>query len=548
VSALAVPVALALTLITGAPASAATNVKPPLESGSYALTSYFGYRCQPTAGASTFHEAIDLGARDGTPIYAMAAGKVTAASSYGTPYLTVDYGVIDGEKITVTYMHMWNPLKHVNIGQTVKAGQKIAEVGNAGVSTGAHLHFSLRVNGVTTEPLKWLLAHGVDIKKGAYSVWADTTNTLCTYYANARTALKSSPDNLSKNAAMVAKGDKVTMKPNGIVKGFYEVTYNGKKGYVHMNRLNASKLTANQPNFTPTKSAAGVTYTPIYGRHIFDYPSTTEAYRGVLDTIDKGELFTTTGKKHGRYEEIIYGGFRGWMVLDEVKKVQFTNSSANGVTESVTQNLNGTVTIKGYAYDRDTPNKSIKVNYFIDGKKIKWEYANLKRTDAQSKVATSTSTPNIGYNWTSPLLTPGKHNIRVQVLNADGTKGNHRTIYNKDITISKGQDPAIHVDRAYYDSNNKLVLTGWAFDADTPGDSIKVRFTVNGNTATVVANKKRSDILARNPGKISTDKVGFWWVSNGTYKGKNAVKVEALNAANGKNVTKLNKTLVNTNK
>lgn len=426
--------AVGLSLLSFSPASAATNLESPLADKSYGLTSYFGYRCQPTAGASTFHDAVDLGAKDGTPIYSISNGTVKQAVTTGTPYLVIDNGTIDGQKITTTYMHMWNPLKHVKVGQKVKKGQKIAEVGNAGISTGAHLHFSVTANGKKIDPLKYMKDRGVDFTKRASYVWENTTNSTCVYYATARTALKAKPENTSDNIGMVPFGDKITMKPNGIVNGFYEVTYGGKKGYVHMNRLSATKPST-RPAVSTVKSTAGVTYAPIYTRHIFDYPSTIENRRGVLDTIDTNELFTTTGKRSGNYEEIIYGGFRGWMVLDGVKKVSFTNSSANGVVESVTQNANRTLTIKGYGYDRDKPLGSVKTNFFIDGKKIKWVYADLKRTDAQRKIATSVSGPNVGFNWTSPALKPGKHEVRVQVLNADGTAGNHRTIYTKTITV-----------------------------------------------------------------------------------------------------------------
>ena len=112
------------------------------------LTSPFGRRESPTAGASTFHQGVDLGAPAGTPIMASRAGVVTTATFGRAPgyYVTVNHG--DG--FSSIYMHMTNYI--VSPGQAVSAGQVIGYVGSTGISTGNHLHFGIAYNGAYVNP------------------------------------------------------------------------------------------------------------------------------------------------------------------------------------------------------------------------------------------------------------------------------------------------------------------------------------------------------------------------------------------------------------
>jgi murein DD-endopeptidase MepM/ murein hydrolase activator NlpD len=88
----------------------------------------------------------------GTPIYAAAGGIVIAAEQ------TSDYGKIikidDGSGLETRYAHTSQML--VKVGDIVKQGQLIAKVGNTGRSTGAHLHFEVRLNGAALDPRKYL--------------------------------------------------------------------------------------------------------------------------------------------------------------------------------------------------------------------------------------------------------------------------------------------------------------------------------------------------------------------------------------------------------
>ncbi len=115
-------------------------------------SSSYGWRVDPFTGQMAFHEGLDFMAEVGTPIYAAASGIVTAAEK------TPDYGNIvkldHGSGVETRYAHASRIL--VKPGQRVEKGQIIAEIGNTGRSTGAHLHFEVRVNGAALDPRKFL--------------------------------------------------------------------------------------------------------------------------------------------------------------------------------------------------------------------------------------------------------------------------------------------------------------------------------------------------------------------------------------------------------
>lgn len=114
----------------------------------------FGWRLDPFTGRSAFHEGIDFSAPTGTPIQA-AAGGVVIAAEYHPQFgnmLEIDHG---GELIT-RYAH--TSKIYVKLGDIVKRGQHIADIGSTGRSTGAHLHFEVRVKDVPQNPHKFLSA------------------------------------------------------------------------------------------------------------------------------------------------------------------------------------------------------------------------------------------------------------------------------------------------------------------------------------------------------------------------------------------------------
>jgi murein DD-endopeptidase MepM/ murein hydrolase activator NlpD len=118
------------------------------------LGSVFGWRIDPITGHSALHTGLDFPATPGTAIYA-AAGGVVVAQEYQAEYgnmIEVDHG----NNLISRYAHASKVL--VKKGDLIKRGQKIAEVGNTGRSTGPHLHFEVLVQGIPQDPQKFLNA------------------------------------------------------------------------------------------------------------------------------------------------------------------------------------------------------------------------------------------------------------------------------------------------------------------------------------------------------------------------------------------------------
>lgn len=116
------------------------------------LSSGFGKRKAPKKGASTYHKGVDWATPVGTPVYASSGGTV-AKAGWGSGYGYVIYiDHPDGRQ--TRYGHLSKLL--VSAGSTVNQGDKIALSGNTGVSTGAHLHFEILINGSQVNPLNYL--------------------------------------------------------------------------------------------------------------------------------------------------------------------------------------------------------------------------------------------------------------------------------------------------------------------------------------------------------------------------------------------------------
>jgi murein DD-endopeptidase MepM/ murein hydrolase activator NlpD len=118
------------------------------------FSSNFGYRIDPFSGQNAFHDGIDFPAEPGTPIVAAASGRVVHAGwhpQYGK-MLEIDHG----NGLVSRYAHASN--LGVGLGDLVVRGQRVASVGSTGRSTGPHLHFEVRLNGVPQNPARFFAA------------------------------------------------------------------------------------------------------------------------------------------------------------------------------------------------------------------------------------------------------------------------------------------------------------------------------------------------------------------------------------------------------
>lgn len=117
------------------------------------VSSSFGYRTSPFTGRRTFHKGLDIANREGTPIVAPADGVVTFAGNKG--YIGTLLIVDHGHGMVTKYGHLKKYLK--KRGESVKRGDIIAYMGNTGRSTGPHLHYEVRLNGLPVNPTKYIL-------------------------------------------------------------------------------------------------------------------------------------------------------------------------------------------------------------------------------------------------------------------------------------------------------------------------------------------------------------------------------------------------------
>ena len=117
------------------------------------VTSGFGFRTNPFTGLSQMHEGLDISNRVGTLVIATADGIV---SDTGKDYYHGNVVVIShGFGITSRYNHLNKVF--VRAGQKVKRGDKIAEVGLTGRTTGPHLHYEVRINSIPVNPMRYIL-------------------------------------------------------------------------------------------------------------------------------------------------------------------------------------------------------------------------------------------------------------------------------------------------------------------------------------------------------------------------------------------------------
>lgn len=117
------------------------------------VSSSFGWRSSPFGGRGQFHKGLDITNRVGTPVVAPAQGAVTFSGHDGAYGISVE--INHGGGITTKYGHLQRSA--VQPGQWIKRGSVLGYVGNTGRTTGPHLHYEVRLNGVPVNPMRYIL-------------------------------------------------------------------------------------------------------------------------------------------------------------------------------------------------------------------------------------------------------------------------------------------------------------------------------------------------------------------------------------------------------
>ena len=122
------------------------------------ISSGFGGRAAPCLGCSSYHQGLDFNPVEGTPFYSVADGEVIEVNNdtWGYGKWVVIRHQVGRKSFDSLYAHMIRDSTGVTVGQQVKVGDYIGRVGNTGTSTGAHLHFSILIDGEHVDPFKWL--------------------------------------------------------------------------------------------------------------------------------------------------------------------------------------------------------------------------------------------------------------------------------------------------------------------------------------------------------------------------------------------------------
>ncbi|MFT4220759.1 MAG: SH3 domain-containing protein [Microbacterium sp.] len=350
---LTVPVAVAVVL-AGAPAPAtassptavhiaaapeATTFRNPLKA-SYTVVSFYGPRCIPLRGASTWHLGEDLAASSGSGIYSIAAGKVTATvngSSAQAGYIDVRH-TIGSTKYISRYYHIWKATTRVKVGQIVKAGQRISEVGNSGVSGGPHLHLEIwkvtSSGNVSVNPYKFLKKRGVNIRKEARAVTAQKAPATCTYYTATKVNFRTGASTSSPILSVLPKGTPMVHVPGQRKNGFLPVKIGEQRGWVSWPLVTPVKPTVvSLAALTPANTAK-------------DYVNLRKkpSLKGkIIVVIPKGASLSKVKATHGDWRKVTYLGKTGWMHKDYLQSPPTVYTAKSAVNLRKKPSLSGKI-------------------------------------------------------------------------------------------------------------------------------------------------------------------------------------------------------------
>lgn len=125
------------------------------------ISSHYGNRKHPTLGYTKMHKGVDFAAPTGTPIYSAGNGVITELgwkSGYGK-FVQIKHS----QNLSTAYAHASNFAKNLKVGSIVKQGQVIAFVGSTGRTTGAHLHYEVKISGKNVNPMSIKTTPGIEL-------------------------------------------------------------------------------------------------------------------------------------------------------------------------------------------------------------------------------------------------------------------------------------------------------------------------------------------------------------------------------------------------
>jgi uncharacterized protein YgiM (DUF1202 family) len=304
VVAIAAATSLVVTGAAVAPsAQAATSVTPPLADDTYVLSSYYGPRCMPVRSSSTFHLGQDMGASSGRDVKAIAAGKVTRAGAvrgFGQ-WVVIDH-TIGGRTYSSLYAHVLDGDKRVKVGQKVKKGQHIADVGSTGTSSSPHLHLEIWKGGYgkgsAIDPLAFLRGQGVDLGKRSIRNYARSTPpSSCAYFTAAKVRMRSGPGTGYSTLRVLGPNLKISGKPGAGSGEWRKVTRSGKTGWVHRDYV-SPKYTSQGTRYTLTR---------------LNLRSSATTSSRIVRSLPADARLTMLREIKGSWQRVRYGSTNGWV-------------------------------------------------------------------------------------------------------------------------------------------------------------------------------------------------------------------------------------------
>ncbi|GAA1498099.1 SH3 domain-containing protein [Paeniglutamicibacter kerguelensis] len=312
-----------------------------------------GPRCIPVVGGSTFHLGQDMGASDNEPIYAIAAGKVRSivkGTNSKTGIIVVEH-YIDGAKYEFAYMHMWPEDVMVEVGDKVKAGEKIARVGASGPATGPHLHLEIwkdrfySSDANVVDPVAFLKKRGVDLKANAQANFGEYDRN-CTYFARGKTEVFASASAASKVLGRPGRNTEVSSKPgaiNGLRNGdFVKVKYGSLSGWMDRFAVSPGKL-AEAPVGSLTTAGTvtngvKIPFATYRNSGVVNMRSGAASWYSRITTLPAGSTFKAYESASG-WTRVKHGSNEGWVSSALISKISNIDPATVATSHQVASDL-----------------------------------------------------------------------------------------------------------------------------------------------------------------------------------------------------------------